>query len=77
MNFILGHFLGRTKIPVTECACPGLPLAIPLPPQQYFLDLAMHVNSMCVCINSWNVGNAHFVIFSTEVYFFTEYGVES
>ena len=35
---------------------------------------------MCVyvslCINSWDVGNAHFVIFSTEVYFYTEYGVE-
>ncbi|XP_065920095.1 acid phosphatase type 7-like isoform X2 [Dysidea avara] len=25
---------------------------------------------------SWDVGNAHFVIFSTEVYFYTEYGVE-
>ena len=29
-----------------------------------------------VCIDSWDVGNAHFVIFSTEVYFYTEYGVE-
>ena len=28
------------------------------------------------CINSWDVGNAHFVIFSTEVYFFTQYGME-
>ena len=31
---------------------------------------------MHVIINSWDVGNAHFVIFSTEVYFFTQYGVE-
>ena len=30
----------------------------------------------CGSINSWDVGNAHFVIFSTEVYFFTQYGVE-
>jgi len=25
---------------------------------------------------SWDIGHAHFVIFSTEVYFYTEYGVE-
>ena len=29
-----------------------------------------------LCNNSWDVGNAHFVIFSSEVYFYTEYGVE-
>ena len=27
-----------------------------------------------IIIYSWDVGHVHFVIFSTEVYFFTEYG---
>ena len=26
------------------------------------------------CCYSWDVGNAHFVVFSTEVYYYTEYG---
>ena len=36
----------------------------------------MSLCPLCMCvINSWDVGNAHFVILSTEVYFYTEYGV--
>jgi len=26
--------------------------------------------------SSWDVGSAHFILFSTEVYFFVEYGLE-
>ena len=31
---------------------------------------------MYFIFHSWDIGNAHFVVFSTEVYFYTKYGVE-
>ena len=53
-----------------------------LHPQTNCIVLLRHLQNnawnkpLSLLYSSWDVGNAHFVIFSTEVYFYTEYGVE-
>lgn len=33
-------------------------------------------NHDCLCVCSWNIGPAHIISFSTEVYFYLEYGLD-